>query len=207
MTNACEDDRHRRPGGGGRHDRGAGGQRRADSDAPAAGGQPGDQHGGPGCPAPDQRGALLVGGCDAGAVEYGGVPVTPTPTPSPTAAPPADSYPMGDVGCSDSVTVEDLVPALKLVGEAGAAGPLRARGAAMLQLRGCVLPAVGGHELRQHDDGRTMLSDRGASGWRADRGWLPARGRVHRAELTASSAADSPRSQVRVARASRRVIR
>ena len=69
--------------------------------------------GGPGCPTPDQLGSLLVGGCDAGAAEYGGVPITATA--SPTVAPPADSYPMGDVGCSDSVTIEDLVPALKLV--------------------------------------------------------------------------------------------
>jgi hypothetical protein len=71
-------------------------------------------HGGPGCPAPDQRGALIADTqCDSGAVELSGTPPTPTPSPSPTSAP--AGYPMGDVDCSDTVTTADLVPALNLV--------------------------------------------------------------------------------------------
>ena len=82
-------------------------------------GSPAVDHGSPSCPSPDQRGALLIPPCDAGAVEYGGIPITPTPSPSPTTPPIA--YPMGDPTCSDSVAPDDLVPELKLA--AGLAQP------------------------------------------------------------------------------------
>lgn len=50
-------------------------------------GSPAINSGGPGCPTPDQRGALRAGGCDAGSVEFGSAAPTPSPTPSPTATP------------------------------------------------------------------------------------------------------------------------
>jgi hypothetical protein len=77
-------------------------------------GSPAINNGGAGCPTPDQLGALRVGGCDAGAVEFGGVIPTPTPSPTPTPAP--DTYPMGDGDCTDSIGTGDLMESLKLAG-------------------------------------------------------------------------------------------
>jgi hypothetical protein len=77
-------------------------------------GSPAINTGGPGCPSPDQRGALRVGGCDAGAAEFGSTPPTPSPTPSPTPAP--DTYPMGDADCTDSIGNGDIMESLKLAG-------------------------------------------------------------------------------------------
>ena len=79
-------------------------------------GSPAIDHGGAGCVAPDQRGALIADThCDAGAVELSGTPPTPTPTASPTTAPIA--FPMGDNSCSDDIGSEDLTGELKLVVE------------------------------------------------------------------------------------------
>lgn len=76
--------------------------------------------GGPGCPAPDQRGALISDThCDAGATEASGTPPTASPSPSPTNAP--VSFPMGDFNCSDAVDANDLVPGLE--GAAGLRAP------------------------------------------------------------------------------------
>jgi hypothetical protein len=60
-----------------------------------------------------------VGGCDAGAAEFGSS--APTPTPSPSPSPPPETFPQGDASCNDKIGDDDILGELRLAG--GLASP------------------------------------------------------------------------------------